>query len=639
MADQAGDDDPLKRIAGLFQERERQAETVVPLPRREAPAPVPDQDDEPRGRRKKKAKEPKTPRAYIELGDDCPVKPIGVNGSEYYFLDALQQLVVKNADKLSQNGVDDLFKHSAAQRWADANFGRIGEGGVLNGIDRDLLKRALIARCGDLSMDGVFDPSGRVRGDGGWKDEAGRLVFHCGDLVLVADHNGKLYERPPGVHDHLIYPRGQRQMRPADMADARQGAGGPAAELLQLLRSWNWKRGELDALLMLGWIALAPVGGALRWRPSAWITGDMATGKSTLQELIYLSQGGRAGIIQAADATGAGIWQALKFRSLPVALDEVEAGTNNERKESIINLMRISASGAQLRRGGSDHHAVEFNVYAPFLFSSINVLPLPPQDVSRLCLLELAELPKGATRPKLDPVKLGRIGAALRRRVISAWPRWEEHLAPWWEPIGAEFSARTADTFGFLLAMSHIAMCDDPAHPDVVEETIAPLIPSLREWQAIAGRDHELMLGHLGTYQLEPYDRGQKFTVRHLVYWASARAVAAASIPTSGEEAELFAQRHGHHIDRSRAGRALRQHGMAVIQSRIDGEEGKEYLAIAFRHAALARMFRGTKWQDGVWRQSAARTPGATSRKVRIEAGAEGAVLVPIDAMLGEVDG
>lgn len=634
MSDPADDDEALKKLAGLFQQQEAAADKVVPMRKRE-PAPAAEAPAD-KGKREKKPKEPKVPRAYIELGEDCPVRPLGVNGSEYYFLDAIDQLVVKHADKLGQNGIDDLFKHSQAQRWADANFPRTGDGGVLTGIDRDLLKRALIARCGDLSIHGVFDPSGRVRGDGGWRDELGRLVFHCGDVVLVADSKGELHERRPGIHDHLIYPKGSRQLRPADASDAIGGERGAGNELLQLLNLWNWKRGSadkpLDALLMLGWATLAPVGGALRWRPATWLTGDMATGKSTLQELVYGTQGGRAGIIKAANATGAGIWQALNFRSLPVALDEVEAGTNNEKREQLVELMRISASGDVLRRGGSDHRAVEFNVFAPFLFSSINVLPLPPQDISRLALLELNELPRGATRPKLDPVRLARIGSVLRRRVINAWPQWEEHLAPWWDAIGKEFAARTADTFGFLLAMAHLALCDEPAHADTVEETVAPLIPSLREWQSIAGKDHELMLSHLGTWQLEPYDRGEKWTVRQLVHWSSTRAKAASALATDGPDAERF----GKHLDRTKAGRGLRQHGMAVVSIK-DG--GGECLAIAFRHAALARIFRGTKWQDGVWRQSAARAPGARSHRVRIEGGAEGAVLVPLDSVLGEEGG
>lgn len=640
------EDEGLRQLTQLFHQQEEAGDKVVPFapPARTAaataaaPAPdLPPSDSEigKGGKRIKKDKAPKVPRAYIELGEDCPVRPLGVNGSDYYFLDAIDQLVEKNADKLGQNGIDDLFKHSAAQRWADANFGRVGEGGIINGIDRDLLKRALIAACGDLSINGVFDPSGRIRKDGGWKDETGRLVFHCGDVVLVADSSGTLHERRPGIHDHLIYPKGTRQLRPSSTEDAIAGTDGPGDELLKLLATWNWKRGGLDALLALGWQVLAPIGGALRWRPSMWTTGDAGTGKSTLLEVYQGVQGGDRGMIRAANATGAGIWQALGFRSLPTVIDEVEAGRNNESKASLIDLMKISASGDKVRRGGSDHKNVEFNVYAPFHFSSINMLPLNPEEIGRMALLELAELPRSSKRPKIDNARLGEIGRALRRRMANAWPMWEEHLARWREPIAEEFSARTADTFGFLLAAAHIALCDDLASAETVQQTIEPLFPSLREWQAVAGKDFELMLSHLGTWQLEPWDKGRKITIRQLVHWASARATPGAAHNDDSDDGERF----GGHINARRAGAALRMNGMALISSRKDDDRGTEYLAIAFRHSALNRIFRGTKWQDSVWRQSATRAPGAETRKVRIEGGAEGAVLVPIAAILGEEGG
>src|SRR5215471_17644216 len=98
---------------------------------------------------------------------------------------------------------------------------------------------------------------------------------------------------------------------------------------------------------------MAPIAGALRWRPSVWVTGDASTGKSTLQQhVIRHTQGGPHGLLQASDATGAGIWQTLEFSACPVALDELEAEANPEKREAIIKLMRISSSGDQLVRGG-----------------------------------------------------------------------------------------------------------------------------------------------------------------------------------------------------------------------------------------------------------------------------------------------
>jgi phage/plasmid-associated DNA primase len=39
-------------------------------------------------------------------------------------------------------------------------------------------------------------------------------------------------------------------------------------------------------VLLLGWIGAAFLGGALPWRPAGYLTGEAATGKSTLQALI-----------------------------------------------------------------------------------------------------------------------------------------------------------------------------------------------------------------------------------------------------------------------------------------------------------------------------------------------------------------
>lgn len=613
------DEDPLEKARRLMPQAADGKDKIIRLAAKREEKARKEKDRKERADNREKGKE------FKPLPDDCPVRPLGVNRSDYYFLDAIDQLIVKPADKMGQKGIDDLFKDDDSQRWAEANYPRFSMWGNIIGIDRDRLSRGLMAKCGMLSKTGIFDPSGRIRGDGAWRDELGHLVWHCGDVVLTADADGRLYESKPSVGDQYIYPKGTAQLRPlADTIDHR-----PGTELLTLLESWNWKRGRLDALLMLGWIVLAPVGGAMPWRPALWITGDMATGKSTLQELIRGTQGGHRGLIQAADATGAGIWQALKFRSLPVALDEIEADTDNSKKQSILTLMRISASGDRLKRGGADHEGVEFNAYSAFMFSSINMLPLAPQDMSRLAMLELSPLPQGRDRPRLDPHRLAQIGAALRRRVVMAWPQWEQVLAPWQQPLEREFGKRTADTFGYLLAMADLALNRELADTDSVAEVIEPLLPSLREWRAIAGQDHELMLNHLTTWQLEPWDKGRKITIGQLVYWASDRSRTPARNANDEEE------RYGKVVTPTAANGALRMSGLAVIRVRAEPNPRAEYLAIAFRHAALRRIFRGTKWQDGTWRQSAGRFDGAHSRKVKFEGWPEGAVLVPTEVILG----
>jgi hypothetical protein len=610
------DDDPLKKAQRAMAEANARGKIVPIAPKREEKERKKHEHQE----RQQSGEHGKEFKLYPP---DAPVSCLGCNVSDYYFLDAIRQLVIKPSDKMGTNAVNDLFKHPAAQRWAEENFPRLGPSNNIIGIDRDRLNRALMAECG---LQGVFNPDGRVRGVGGWPDPHGHLVFHCGGVLLTADINGRLYESRPGVAGQYIYPAGDEQLRPApEPCDYK-----PAVELFDALKTWHWKRGDLDARLMLGWLVLAPIAGALRWRPTVWVTGDKATGKSTLQqELVRWTQGGPLGLVQAADATGAGIWQALKWRSLPVALDEIEAETDNTKKESIIHLMRISSSGDQLVRGGSGHQGVRFNAYSTFLFSSINMLSLTPQDMSRVAVLELLPLARGSERPNLDPNRLAKIGSALRRRVIMAWPRFEELLSPWTAPLEKDFDKRTSDTFGFLLASADLALNDGPADPDSVEEVIAPLLPTLRDWADIAGSDDELMLNRLATWQLEPLgDNRRKLSVRQLVFWASERSARSVDLKQHQED-------YGEPVPRSKANEALRRHGLAVVRVRDPGIGG-EYLAIAIRNDSLQQIFRRTKWQNGGWRQSAGRVPGAVPlRKERFQGLSEPAVLIPVEAMLG----
>lgn len=53
--------------------------------------------------------------------------------------------------------------------------------------------------------------------------------------------------------------------------------------LFDLANAFRWRNPGSGAMLA-GWCALAPVAGALRWRPHLWITGGTGSGKSTVMK-------------------------------------------------------------------------------------------------------------------------------------------------------------------------------------------------------------------------------------------------------------------------------------------------------------------------------------------------------------------
>ena len=204
--------------------------------------------------------------------------------------------------------------------------------------------------------EGLWDPSSRCRGVGGWSTDAGGLIFHCGDTIFIQPPDQQVYlTYQPGRIDEHVYPAGPKRPHPDIAAGDPSRAG---SETFEILRSWSWKRPGLDPVLLLGWIGAALLGGALRWRPMIWVTGDAETGKSTLHEFVFDLFG--RGIIRASDATAASLWQKLGYSSIPVVVDELEAEADDRQAQKVIALARQAASGGVILRGGADHVGTEF---------------------------------------------------------------------------------------------------------------------------------------------------------------------------------------------------------------------------------------------------------------------------------------
>ena len=300
-----------------------------------------------------------------------------------------------------------------------------------------------------------------VRGPGAWEED-GKLVLHCGDIIYYGDKSLK----PCQIEKHL-YPSAPVVPRPAPASST----GVPAEKLLKMFNCWNWRRKELDAYLLLGWIGASMLGGALQWRPMAWMTGDKATGKSTIHDVLKAVHG-TGGLIHATDPTAAGLWQSVGHASLPIVLDEMEseAEADNRKNQNIIKFARHAASGGLTLRGGSGHKGTSFIARSCFLFSSILVPPLTSQDQSRIVILQLDKLEPSSKPPVLKPKELAEFGAVFRRRLMDQWPRFEKTLNLYF--LGLQkygHGGRSCDLFGTLLACADLLLYDQEPESDDVE--------------------------------------------------------------------------------------------------------------------------------------------------------------------------
>ena len=527
------------------------------------------------------------------LPEGCPIIPLGKEGPGFWYVDAnglIQYLLPRDHGRAGLSGLFGLHNDLLPTYWpryAQATVtdkdGTERKEWIINGVKADEAADALMAAA---SAKGIWSNADHVRGRGAWRDSNGRLILHLGNKLLTPDG-----EIGPSRIEDKIYPAGAALPLPAqDTQDASSAVGSPGNVLLDRLKSWSWHRKDTDPVLLLGWIGAAMLGGALNWRPAVFVTGDAESGKSTLHKLIEAMLGDM--LVHAANTTPAGIYQRVGHSALPVAVDELENDQGkSERSRQILELARLSSSGGLLLRGGANHSGSEFRARSCFLFSSILVPPLPPQDLRRLAILTLHTLPAGA-KFVVEPRRWEPVGRQVLRRLIDQWPRFDQTLDLYREVLMENGHGQGgADQFGTLLACADLILHD--AEPDV--ETLATwgkrlAADTLAETLATVS-DARACLDYLLEAQPESWKGGTKQGV-----------------------AELCAQIMGH-AEAGLANDALAAGGMRLVQRR--GLPGW-WLAVGTSHRGTQKLYEESRWRGaagitGPWAQALGRLEGAIS--------------------------
>lgn len=607
-------EDKIKAVRLVFE----QAEAVEPAPE-DVPAALPEDGGGGGG----------AAGGAAGLGEMCPVVPLGIAGQFLYFMDDSRQIrEIKHKD-MSRLNVAGLF--GARIPWLYNTWPRVDKDGNKTGWRPEKAAEQLIAAAHKA---GPFDVNGRVRGPGAWLGEQGELLLHCGDAIVAsrppkAGAAAKAEAFSPGHLGPYFYPAAAPRPRPATKPAATWAKDGPSAGILELIGKWKWSR-ALDAHLMLGWICCAVLGGALKWRPLIWCTGDRFTGKSSLHEFVNLLLGGA--IVTTAETSAAGIWQNLQFATLPVALDELEPEADNRKVDAVIKLARLAASGSLILRGGADHQGSQFVARSCFFISSIHVPPLKPQDRSRIAVLDLEKLPQGSSAPSLAPGPLGELGRALRRRLVDNWPRHAETLELYRQALMAVgLSGRGADLFGNLLAGADLAMHDEPPSADELDAWAERVAGAQSLELADDASDHERMIDHLTTW-VDLHKPGSRVPLGHHIAVAAGRGDGSQE-PGANYEANRMLQSFG-----------LKVWAGAGKLGQGGGRRDGLWLAVANGHQGLQQVFQGTHWAaasgaGGVWSQACKRVPGwarpATSQgHIKLGERPHRVTLLPIDALL-----
>lgn len=209
-----------------------------------------------------------------------------------------------------------------------------------------------------------------------------------------------------------------------------------------------------DAIILTGWIAIAQIFNVLKWRPHIWLTGERASGKTTvldtIEKLIPIN-------ISITDATRAGLEQELHLNSRAVIMDEAEAGNQRDDKKmaAIMNIIRHCSSkdGVRSIKGTSGGKSSSRIFRGIFLMASIQPPLLNAADKSRIIQLEMKSV-LGQTKEKRSEVlsalkAVQHLGHQLLARMIDAYPDFVKKYEQIKNQIDA---ARTGDNIAPIIA-------------------------------------------------------------------------------------------------------------------------------------------------------------------------------------------
>jgi hypothetical protein len=542
---------------------------------------------------------------------DCPVTPLGHNGSHYYFLSPDGQWRVLHFRELrSDAGQVSLFDGDVG--YLKAAWPRFDKDGAqLDDFNPKRAHAALVSLC---ARAGMWDPDTPVHGRGVWRGPQGRLLCHNGDTVLFADGQTK----PAGLRlGAAIYPR-----KPAIPAPAIEPVPAVAAKEWRAgFRAWHYaplglgpESGpiSLAADLLFGATSLAMLGAAPPWRVHVLIQGIHGTGKSTLLGAIGQALGPLA--VTMNNFSEAGFRNTLANEARPVLVDEAEADDNGVMSQ-IVRVIRQMSGGEGVKglRGEASGGHRSFDIAGSAFLGCINMPDLKPQDLSRFLVLELRRGSAATeTAAKRAIARAGELSAGLRARAFYGWPRFEANLALLRAALfGRGCNTRQADLLGALLAAGAMMSEEhgiDAGHADDLAEIVEPLI------RAMAAESEDRSDARSCWIQL---------LSSPVMAWRSGEAQTIGSLlldscqPNGTDTRTLLAHKCGIRVE---LGEASKTHPEAPC------------LYIANQHQFLREVYRDTNWREGGWRQSLARLDGAmpSEKPIRIGMLQQRAVAVPM---------
>jgi putative DNA primase/helicase len=523
-------------------------------------------------------KEPIKPK--LDDSDEKPFKALGYNGSHYYYLPRGTEQVceIKRGSHTSPSELMSL----APLEWWEVIYPKQSGGADWHAAANDCMR--------NCERRGIYSHE-IERGRGAWYDK-GRSVLHLGDRLLVDGQESAIIDH----ETRYIY---TRQSALEYGVNARAATTEEATQVAQLFHQLNWSK-PVHAQLLAGWCALAPICGALAWRPHVWLTAQRGAGKSWIQDHIINPLLGPSALMVQGSTTEAGIRQKLKQDARPIVFDEAESENQKSqtRMQTVIELARQSSSDstAEIIKGTVQGNGMAFRMRSMFLLGSVNVSLVQAADESRFSVLSLQaprktvdEIARFESFSKsVDNLLAPDLCAKLRARSYQLMPVIRDNAKTFSRAVAELIgSQRLGDQVGTLIAGNYSLYFDDIVSLEDARLWIENVDFSDAE-EAETEADENKCLSMILEYQI-------RFEGAHGVITRSIWEV-------------VLCANSDEYIDgltSIEANKVLLRHGLKVQDER---------LFVANNHSQLAKVFTNSPWSNG-WKTVLARSKGAEKSK------------------------
>ena len=433
---------------------------------------------------------------------------------------------------------------------------------------------------------GVYKPN-RIRGRGAYIDKKHTLL-HLGEEIICNGERLSILKKLP-FKTNYIYQRSANLNGCGNEAPLSDMA---AYEVLELAQRFQWDV-PASGMLLAGWIALAPICGALDWRPHIWLTGGAGTGKSAILDRFVSPLLADMGVHVSGNTTEAGLRQTLKSDALPIVFDEAESNekADQTRMQSILALARVASSetNAQMIKGSPNGEVIRFHLRSMFFLSSISTALKQGADRTRFTQLTLKTTSKFNKHERamhweqlekdLDNKINDDTAKKLISRTFSLITVIKKNIKVFSRLAGEKFdSQRLGDQYGALLAGAYSLMSSEVVTLDKAIEMINSV-----SWESYSEAT-----------ELPDERRCLQTILQHSVKIEKSDLLLGELVEVAGGKYHTF-------LESEQAQDTLGRHGLKV---------GKDCLMVSNTSEALREILNGTSWQHS-WSQVLTRLPNA----------------------------